>query len=953
MAKLTLQDVANLQNESTVVTALADNNNNTEIAMEKTLSRDGQTPNQMLSNLDMNNYKIINLPDALTAQEPATYSQLTDAMTAVGGGAVLDAPYVTVGNNATLLSERALTGSANVSITDTGPQNTVVVAVSDNELNALATTTAAANKLPYFDSASTATTTDLSAYGRTLIDDADATTARATLGSVIGTNVQAWDADLDAVAGLSSSGLVARTGAGTAASRTLQAPAAGFTITNPAGTAGDPTFVLANDLAGLEGMAGTGLAAHTASNTWTERTITGPAAGITVTNGGGVAGNPTLALANDLAAYEGLAANGLVARTATDTAAVRTITGPANGISVTNGDGVAGNPTLALTNDLSALEALSTTGIARRTGTDTWTASNAVTNAELQNSTITIGSVATSLGGTLTAATGRGSTALNIDQQTGHGDSNYTILATDRHVFTNAAFTAPRVWTLPGANAVNPGQRILIGDLQGTVTSTNTLQIAAGGSDTINGTTSITLSSASTSLEVVSDGSTKWYAVQSGSGGSGGGASTPPKFFEFVATASQTSFSGLDQNSKNLVYTPNGIEVYLNGLRLNNSDFVATTGSAVVLSLGANVGDLLTIVDYGGGGASSFSQYEYTATAGQVTFSGVDINSKTLGYAVGFLLVYVNGDLLNIADYTATNGTSIVFGAGRALNDQVKIIAMNQSATGLIPINNLSDVVSVTTSRQNLGLPGILRGYLNGLVLSTAGASTTFGIAAGVANDSTFTDFMSLASAYTKTTGAWALGTAAGSLDTGSIAASTWYHVYLIKRPDTGVVDVLTSLSVSAPTMPTNYTLFRRIGSMKANGSSQWTKFIQIDDKFILSDNGADANQINPGTAAISVTLTVPTGIIVSALFHASFFAGTGTNGVLFTNLTETDVAPFSVGAGAFNASLSGTPGQDCSGDFEILTNTTGQIRTRCFVSTATTNVVIYTYGWIDTRGKL
>jgi hypothetical protein len=122
-----------------------------------------------------------------------------------------------------------------------------------------------------------------------------------------------------------SAGLMARTAAGTAASRTLTAPAAGLTITNPAGTAGNPTFALANDLAGLEGLGSSGIPARTATDTWAVRTMAAPAAGLTITNPGGVAGNPTFALANDLAAAEGLTGLGFVRRTATDTWTAQTI----------------------------------------------------------------------------------------------------------------------------------------------------------------------------------------------------------------------------------------------------------------------------------------------------------------------------------------------------------------------------------------------------------------------------------------------------------------------------------------------------------------------------------------------------------------------------------------------------------------------------------------------------
>src|SRR3990167_6757182 len=258
------------------------------------------------------------------------------------------------------------------------------------------------------------------------------------------------------------------------------------------------------------------------------------------------------------------------------------------------------------------------------------------------------------------------------------------------------------------------------------------------------------------------------------------------------------------------------------------------------------------------------------------------------------------------------------------------------------------------------GVTGLaLADQLTGCTLSNGAAGNTLGIAicGAASEDATLANrvFMTVTSAYTKTTAAWAVGTATGCLDAGAIAASTWYHVFLIQRVDTGVTDYLCSTNATAPTLPTNYTKQRRLGSILTDGSSAINVFTQYGDEFLWATPPAlNVESTAPGTSAVTATATTPNGVITLAQMQAFVVPGTTNNIIVYVSpLVAADNAPSStaspLGSGpAPQTTAAGFP----STQVRVWTNTSRQFRFRLSASGAADIIRMSTTGWMDRRGR-
>jgi hypothetical protein len=303
-------------------------------------------------------------------------------------------------------------------------------------------------------------------------------------------------------------------------------------------------------------------------------------------------------------------------------------------------------------------------------------------------------------------------------------------------LFKTASPTFPRTYTFPDAS----GTVALTSDipsLTGYVPTTRTL--------TINGTTYDLSADRSWTIE--------------GGGGTSASTRTVQKYTADGSSATYTVTGG---------YTVGMVDVYVNGIKLDNAsgvEFTATNGTTVVLVSTPASGDIVEVYKYGSQFITTNALRQttlFTATAGQTTF--------TVNYSVGLVDVFYNGSKLDSSEYTASNGTTIVFNTACVLNDKVEVVAYTYNATGYTGVAYLgTPTTNYLTKWTSTGTIGNSSIFDNGTNVGIGNTNTTYTL--DVTGTARFTSTL-LVSGATTLSSTLGIGTTISAQNGGAYAGS-------------------------------------------------------------------------------------------------------------------------------------------------------------------------------------
>ena len=308
--------------------------------------------------------------------------------------------------------------------------------------------------------------------------------------------------------------------------------------------------------------------------------------------------------------------------------------------------------------------------------------------------------------------------------------------------------------------------------------------------------------------------------------------------FTALEAADATSVKGAGSSTDNAIARFNGIDGYLlqnSGITISDSDVITGAASA---------SDRADTPVYGQV-QDSTSQW-ITSISGTNTITGTltpAITAYTAGQVFRFVAagantgaVTINLNGLGAKSVTKLGSTALVSGdivSGSIVNItydgtrfQLKSDASAPDATdtskGIVELATAAEVQAGTDTTRVVTPAGLassfqsVEGSFKNLVLSANGTSANVVVTADeIVVKSSSNQYRTLRTVSLTIAGTT---TGANALDTGTIATSTWYSVWVIWNGTTTAG--LLSTSATAPTLPSGYTHKARVGWMRTDGTA-------------------------------------------------------------------------------------------------------------------------------------
>lgn len=277
---------------------------------------------------------------------------------------------------------------------------------------------------------------------------------------------------------------------------------------------------------------------------------------------------------------------------------------------------------------------------------------------------------------------------------------------------------------------------------------------------------------------------------------------------------------------------------------------------------------------------------------------------------------------LDLSDTTVTK-------QGNTFNGANQLVQLNSS--GQLPALDghlLTGIAAATLDTSNM----------SSLANNSTDANNDIDISSGFCWNDSLTVKLQLTSTLVKQLdAAWASGSNAGGLDTGSKAVSTWYHVFLISNGTT--TDALFSTSATSPTMPNGYTYKRRIGSVKTDSSGNILGFYQVSDYFWFNSVIVDLFTHAQVTNYTDIVLSVPPLCVGMINFMVGEFEGSNQTCYFYikSKVNNAEIMPVAT-VGGWDQNYMHT-----------LVDSSSKVQYK--IPTQSTSTYIYTMGFIDKRG--